>query len=55
MLINKRLIAFGRPEEVLTDEVIKSVYGPMAKVIPIGGKVYCITGDFHVHVGGERI
>ncbi|BAD84992.1 ABC-type manganese/zinc transport system, ATPase component [Thermococcus kodakarensis KOD1] len=55
MLINRRLIAFGRPEEVLTDEVIKSVYGPMAKVIPVGGKVYCITGDFHIHRGGEKI
>ncbi len=56
MLINRRLIAFGRPEEVLTDGVIKSVYGPMAKVIPVGGKVYCITGDFHIHRGGgERI
>ncbi|NJE48165.1 metal ABC transporter ATP-binding protein [Thermococcus sp. 9N3] len=49
MLINKRLIAFGRPEEVLTDGVIKSVYGPLAKVIPVGGKLYCITGDFHIH------
>ncbi|WP_297495714.1 metal ABC transporter ATP-binding protein [Thermococcus sp.] len=52
MLINKRLIAFGKPEEVLIDEVIKSVYGPMAKVIPVGGKLYCITGDFHIHRGG---
>ncbi len=55
MLINKRLIAFGRPEEVLTDEVIKSVYGPMAKVIPVSGKLYCITGDFHIHRGGGGI
>lgn len=52
MLINKRLIAFGRPEEVLVNEVIKSVYGPMARVIPAGGKIYCITGDFHIHSGG---
>ncbi|WP_297508876.1 metal ABC transporter ATP-binding protein [Thermococcus sp.] len=53
MLINRRLIAFGRPEAVLTDEVVKSVYGPMARVIPMGGKIYCITGDFHVHRGGH--
>jgi len=51
MLINKRLIAFGRPEEVLTDRVVKSVYGPLARVIPVGGKLYCITGDFHIHRG----
>ena len=49
MLINRRLIAFGKPEDVLTDGIIKSVYGPLAKVIPVGGKLYCITGDFHIH------
>jgi len=54
MLINKRLVAFGRPEEVLTDSVIKSVYGPLARVIPVGGKLYCITGDFHIHRGDGR-
>ncbi|WP_297498621.1 metal ABC transporter ATP-binding protein [Thermococcus sp.] len=53
MLINKRLIAFGRPEAVLTDKVVKSVYGPLARVIPVGGRVYCITGDFHIHRGGH--
>ncbi|AIU70742.1 ABC transporter [Thermococcus eurythermalis] len=56
MLINRRLIAFGSPEEVLNDGVIKSVYGPLAKVIPVNGKLYCITGDFHIHMGrrGDR-
>ena len=52
MLINKRLIAFGRPGEVLTDEIIKSVYGPLARVIPVGGKLFCITGDVHLHRHG---
>ncbi|ASJ07143.1 metal ABC transporter ATP-binding protein [Thermococcus pacificus] len=55
MLINKRLIAFGRPEEVLQDSIIKSVYGPLARVVPVGGKLFCITGDVHIHKrgGGE--
>jgi len=52
MLINKRLIAFGKPEDVLRDEVIKSVYGPLAKVIPVEKRLYCITGDFHIHTHG---
>ena len=52
MLINRRLIAFGRPEEVLRDSVIKSVYGPLARVIPVGGKLFCITGDTHLHRHG---
>ncbi len=52
MLINRHLIAFGRPEEVLKDSVIKSVYGPLARVIPVGGKLFCITGDTHLHRHG---
>ncbi|WP_457752527.1 metal ABC transporter ATP-binding protein [Thermococcus sp.] len=52
MLINKRLIAFGKPEEVLRDNIIKSVYGPLARVIPVGGKLFCITGDVHLHGHG---
>ncbi|WP_297458572.1 metal ABC transporter ATP-binding protein [Thermococcus sp.] len=48
MLLNRRLIAFGRPEEVLRDSIIKSVYGPLARVIPVGGKLFCITGDVHL-------
>ena len=52
MLINRRLIAFGKPEEVLRDNIIKSVYGPLARVIPVGGKLFCITGDVHLHKHG---
>jgi len=48
MLINKRMIAFGRPDEALKDEIIKAVYGPMARAIKVEDKLYCITGDFHV-------
>ncbi|AFL96107.1 ABC type manganese/zinc transporter ATPase [Thermococcus cleftensis] len=52
MLLNRKLIAFGRPEEVLQDRVIKSVYGPLARVIPVEGKLFCITGDTHIHRHG---
>ncbi|NJE10420.1 metal ABC transporter ATP-binding protein [Thermococcus sp. MAR1] len=52
MLLNKRLIAFGKPAEVLRDSVIKSVYGPLARVVPVEGKLFCITGDTHLHRHG---
>ncbi len=52
MLLNRRLIAFGSPEEVLRDSVIKSVYGPLARVVPVEGKLFCITGDTHLHRHG---
>lgn len=55
MFINRRLIVFGRFEEVFIDEVIKFVYGLMVKVILVGGKVYCIIGDFYIYCGGEKI
>ncbi len=54
MLLNKKLIAFGTPQEVLRDEIIKGVYGPLARAINIGDRLYCITGDVHLHVKGEH-
>ncbi len=55
MLINKRMIAFGRPDEALKDEIIKSVYGPMARAIKVEDRLYCITGDFHIHRLGREV
>ena len=55
MLINRRMIAFGKPDDALTDEIIKSVYGPMARAINVEDRLYCITGDFHIHLTrGEK-
>lgn len=55
MLLNKRLVAFGTPDEVLRDEIISEVYGPLSKAVKVGGKLYCITGDVHLHDrGGHR-
>lgn len=53
MLINKKLVAFGSPEEVLRDEVISTIYGPSSKTVKVGERVYCIIGD--VHLGGGKI
>ena len=49
MLINKRLIAFGTPEEVLRDDIITEVYGPLSKAVKVGERMYCFIGDVHVH------
>lgn len=54
MLLNRRLIAFGTPDEVLQDTIIKSVYGPLAKAVKIEDRLYCIIGDTHIHGGGGR-
>ncbi|NPA47772.1 MAG: metal ABC transporter ATP-binding protein [Thermococci archaeon] len=48
LLINRRAVAFGRPAEVLTDGVVKSVYGPLARAINVDGRLYCIIGDVHL-------
>ncbi|EHR79187.1 ABC transporter [Thermococcus litoralis DSM 5473] len=53
MLINKRLIAFGAPEEVLRDEIITKVYGPLSKAVRVGKRMYCFIGDVHLHGRGE--
>jgi len=54
MLLSKRLVAFGKPEEVLKDSLIKSVYGPLARVVPVEDKLFCIAGDAHVHAAGVK-
>ncbi|BAA30765.1 metal ABC transporter ATP-binding protein [Pyrococcus horikoshii] len=50
MLINKKLVAFGTPDEVLRDEIIGKVYGPASKTVRVGKKLYCIIGDVHLMV-----
>jgi len=49
MLINKRLVAFGTPEEVLRDEIITKVYGPLSKAVRVGERMYCFIGDVHLY------
>jgi len=49
MLLNKQLIAFGSPEEVLRDEIITKVYGSQSKAIKVGKRMYCFIGDVHLH------
>ncbi|AIF69733.1 ABC transporter [Palaeococcus pacificus DY20341] len=54
MLLNRRLVAFGTPDEVLRDEIISEVYGPFSKAVRVGNRLYCIIGDVHIHKGGAR-
>jgi len=49
MLINRRLIAFGTPEEVLRDDIITEVYGPLSKAVKVGERMYCFIGDVHLY------
>ena len=49
LLLNRKVVAFGTPEEALSDEVIMKVYGKTSRTVRIKGKVYCIIGDVHVH------
>ncbi|WP_048148274.1 metal ABC transporter ATP-binding protein [Palaeococcus ferrophilus] len=49
MLLNRRLVAFGSPDEVLRDEIIARVYGPLARAIRLEERFYCIIGDTHLH------
>ena len=54
MLLNRRLVAFGTPDEVLRDEIIGKVYGAQSKAVRIGDKLYCIIGDVHIHRGERK-
>ncbi len=46
ILLNKNLIAMGKPLEVLTEEILTKTYGG-GKVILIQDRCFTITGDIH--------
>ncbi|MCD6558606.1 MAG: metal ABC transporter ATP-binding protein [Palaeococcus sp.] len=54
MLLNRKLVAYGSPEEVLKDDTIARVYGPQSKALRVGKRIYCIIGDAHFFKGGKR-
>lgn len=52
MLINKRLFAFGTPEEVLQAELLRQAYGSRVHVVAEGTQTLavddgCCEGDHH--------
>ncbi len=48
LILNRKMVAFGPPEEALSDEIIRKVYGDFSRTIRVEGKVYCIIGDVHL-------
>ncbi|MHA1617447.1 MAG: metal ABC transporter ATP-binding protein [Candidatus Njordarchaeales archaeon] len=47
LLLNRKVIAFGKPEEVLTEENLSKAYGIDVKIISHEGTCYAIIGDYH--------
>jgi len=47
LLLNRKAIAYGRPNEVLTEENLTKAYGVKIKLIVHGEVCYAITGDYH--------
>ena len=47
LLLNKRVIGFGRPLEQLTPERLFQLYGRKVEVIKIGGACFVLSGDSH--------
>lgn len=47
MILNRRLVSFGPPDIAITEEALKTVYGPVAKVIRHGKICYTVSGDVH--------
>jgi ABC-type hemin transport system ATPase subunit len=46
-LLNGRLIAIGRPADILTKETLAPVYGETAIVASQSGGAYVIVADHH--------
>ncbi len=47
MLLNRKLIAHGKLQNVLTNEKLKEAYGPNVRVVVSGELCYAIIGDVH--------
>jgi len=47
ILLNRRVIAEGKPEEVFNEEVLTIAYGSKIRVITYEGRCYALIGDTH--------
>ncbi|RLE86759.1 MAG: metal ABC transporter ATP-binding protein [Thermoprotei archaeon] len=47
LLLNKRLIAFGRPAELVEPDLLSKTYGKDVKVFRMGTQCFVISGDAH--------
>ncbi len=47
LYINKKVYGFGKPEEILTKEMLESIYGTQVILFNHGGKTCVIVGDEH--------
>jgi len=47
LLLNRRLIGYGKPCDLMKKEILWKVYGPSIQVIEHEGHFYAITGDSH--------
>ena len=47
ILLNKKLMAFGRPMDVLHEDILSRVYGVRVPVVEYGGVCYALVGDKH--------
>ncbi len=49
LYINKKLYGFGRPSEILTQEMLEDIYGTRVILFNYKGKTCVIVGDEHGH------
>ena len=49
LLLNKRMIAFGRVDEVIREETLEKLYGVRVPVIRKENVCYVVGSDIHVH------
>lgn len=47
LLLNKRVIAFGKPEDILKEDILERVYGSKVKIIWKDEKCIALLGDKH--------
>lgn len=48
VFLNRRVVAFGRPEDVVTEEHLRTAYGPRMSLVQIGGRFFAVdTGAHH--------
>jgi ABC-type Mn2+/Zn2+ transport system ATPase subunit len=49
--VNRRLVAHGRPEEVLSGEVLECMYGPQATLVGHGELPHIVVQRHGFHKG----
>jgi ABC-type Mn2+/Zn2+ transport system ATPase subunit len=50
--VNRRIVAFGRPAKVFSEQTLRATYGPRMALVQVGDRYYAIDVGSHADTAG---